>query len=102
MKTLTRGKNDYIEKVNFKYLFSNYGIVFNDKEIDYIFHTYENSKKGEVNFNEFLDNFNLITENRLNVILTFFSQLKNNKDLVEYKILENNLIADKHPEVKLI
>ena len=60
LKHLTRGKNDYIKKVDFKYLFTNYGIVFDDKEIDYIFKSYENEKQGEVNFNEFLDQFNLI------------------------------------------
>jgi len=101
LKHLTKGKNDFIQKVNFKYLFSNYGIVFDDKEIDYIFQTYENEKKGEVNFNDFLDNFNFITENRLTLVLKFFNQLKNNKALVDYKSLENNFTADKHPEVNV-
>ena len=73
MKHLTRGKNDYIKKVDFKYLFTNYGIVFDDKEIDYIFKSYENEKQGEVNFNEFLDQFNLIPESRLEMILSFFN-----------------------------
>jgi len=99
LKQLTRGKNDFIQKVNFKYLFSNYGIVFDDKEIDYIYNTYENEKKNEVNFNDFLDNFNLITENRLNLVLQFFNQLKNNKNLLEYKLLESNFVPEKHPEV---
>lgn len=99
LKHLTKGINDFIQKVNFKYLFSNYGIVFDDKEIDYIFQTYEYDKKGEVNFNDFLDNFNYITESRLNLVLKFFNQLKNNKNLVDYKILENGFNAEKHPEV---
>ena len=102
LKHLTRGKNDYIQKVNFKYLFSNYGIVFDDKEIDYIFKSYENAKQGEVNFNEFLDQFNLIPENRLEMILKFFNDIKNDKNVVVYKTLENNLIAEKHPEVFII
>jgi len=102
LKHLTRGKNDYIQKVNFKYLFSNYGIVFDDKEIDYIFNSYENEKKGEVNFNEFLDQFNLIPQSRLEMILIFFNEIKNEKNQVEYKTLENNLVAEKHPEVNFI
>lgn len=76
--------------------------MFDDKEIDYIFLTYENEKKGEVNFNDFLDNFNFITENRLNLVLKFFNQLKNNKNLVEYKSLENGFDAEKHPEVIIL
>jgi hypothetical protein len=99
LKHLTLGKNDYIQKVNFKYLFTNYGIVFDDKEIDYIFNSYENAKKGEVNFNEFLDEFNLIPQTRLDMILNFFNEIKNDINLVEYKNLENNFIAEKHPEV---
>jgi hypothetical protein len=99
LKHITKGKNDFIQKATFKYLFSNYGIVFDDKEIDCIFLTYENEKKGEVNYNEFLDNFNFITENRLNLALKFFNQLKNNKNSLDYKALENGFDAEKHPEV---
>lgn len=99
LKNLTKGKNNGIEKVNFKYFFANYGIVFDDKEIDYIFNTFENQKKDEINFNEFLDNFTLIPESRLRLVLEFFNKLKNNKNLIEYKNLEKILNSEIHPEV---
>ena len=35
----------------------------------------------------------------MNIIKSFFNQIKNNKNNIEYKNLENFLAAEKHPEV---
>lgn len=95
-------KNNFISRVDFKYYTANFGIVLSDAEIDFIFKKFDHKSKSEINFNEFLDTLQCNQDHRKELILRFFLQIKNNKNFVSVKKMEESIKSELHPEVIFI
>jgi hypothetical protein len=94
---------EFIDKSNFKYFFTNFGIVFLEKEVEFIFAKFDHKRNNSINFNEFLDTFTICCDNRTNLIKTFFEQIKNKtNDFASFKKLEKIGNFDNHPEVNFV
>lgn len=93
-------KNQFISRVDFKYFTVNFGIILPNEEIEFIFKKFDQKNKSEINFNDFLDTLQCNKEHRKELILRFYLQVKNEKNFVPFKKLEDSIKPELHPEVK--
>ena len=102
LRNVTKKSSDVIDKNNFKFFFINFGIVFNEKQVEFIYSKFDVKRKNEINFNEFLDSFVYHTESRMTLIKNFYEQLKTSPEakFVSLKKLEKLFNPDSHPEVR--
>jgi len=97
---LKKSHTSMIDKINFKFYFTHFGIFFNDIELEFIYEKYDLNRKNEINIDEFLDTFGSCSENRQIWISSFYEEVKNKEDsLISFKKLVKIFNADTHPEV---
>jgi len=101
LRNLNKKKSNLIDKSNFKYFFINFGIVFTEKEVDFIYNKFDTKRNNHIDFMEFLSLFIYFPEERKNLINSFYESIKNNNNSnVSFKKLEKLFKSDQHPEVK--
>jgi len=98
LRNLSKKKSDMINKVNFKYYLTEFGVVVSDAELASIFKIFDIKCKDEINFMHFLDSLIDNNENRSNAIADFASQYQL-EDKVCFKTLQKNIDFNFHPEV---
>lgn len=98
-----RNSNNLINKNDFKFHFINFGIVFTEKEVEFIYHKHDFKRNNYIDFNAFLDSFVYLSQERLNLIENFYEQVKNKDNAyVSFKKLEKIVNFDLHPEVNFL
>lgn len=112
LRNLNKRKSNFINKADFKYFFTNFGIFLTNKEVDVIYEVFDNERKNEINFIEFLNNIRQfvnvpgtsLNQNdlRRENVERLLSQLKLNKDKISFKDIESITKFDFHPEVTLL
>lgn len=101
LRNVNKKKSNLIDKSNFKYFFINFGIVFTEKEVDFIYNKFDTKRNNHIDFMEFLSIFIYFPEERKNLINSFYESIKNNNNSnVSFKKLEKLFKSDQHPEVK--
>jgi hypothetical protein len=98
-----RSLTNLINKNDFKYQFINFGIVFTEKEVQFIYDKFDIKRNNHINFIDFIDSFVTFYVERKNKVENFYEQVKT-KDTcyVSFKKLEKLVNFDLHPEVKII
>ena len=100
LKDLSLKKDNFIHKDDLKFYFLNYGILLMDKEVEYIYFRFQNSK-NEIDYNSVFNSLIFVSETRFNKIKEHVEKLhkfqgeKLTKDWFIRYIKEDN-----HPEAK--
>jgi hypothetical protein len=102
LRNLNKRKSNLIDKSNFKYFFINFGIIFSEKEVDFIYNKFDTKRNNHIDFMEFLNMFTYFPEERKNLVMSFYESVKNSNNCnISFKKLEKLFKSDQHPEVKL-
>lgn len=91
-------KSLYIDRNNFKLHMAKQAIVLSDDEIDKIYRVFDIYKSDQINFIDVLNGMRKNSQNRINEIDNFYSQLKGPLDYISFKHLVSLCDMNYHPE----
>ena len=99
LRNLSAHKSDIINKNDFKYFLANQAVILNDNDIDAIFNVYDVNKRDFINYIEFLNSINQISETRKAQIESFKEQVKApGQDYILFSYLVSLIDMNYHPE----
>ena len=99
LRNLSRHKSDIINKNDFKYYLANQAILLNDNYINTIFEIYDESKNDYINYIQFLNSINSVSESRKAQIDSFKEQVKApGQNYILFSYLMSLVDLNYHPE----
>ena len=92
-------RSDIMNKNDFKYFLANQAILLNDNDIDSIFAVYDVSKRDFINYIQFLNSINQVSESRKAQIESFKEQVKvPGQNYILFSNLISLIDMNYHPE----
>jgi hypothetical protein len=76
LRNLSAHKSEIIDKNSFKYYFTKQAILLNDNDVDTIYAVHDTSKNDFINYIDFLNSINRVSETRKSQIESFKEQVK--------------------------
>jgi len=99
LRNISAHKSDIMNKNDFKYFLAQQAILLNDNDIDSIFAVYDTSKRDFINYLEFLNSINQVSESRKAQIESFKEQVKApGQNYILFSYLLSLIDMNYHPE----
>ena len=99
LRNLSAHKSDIINKNDFKYFLANQAVLLNDNDIDAIFEVYDTNKRDFINYIQFLNSINQVSESRKAQIESFKEQVKApGQNYILFSYLVSLIDMNYHPE----
>ena len=96
--SLSKKHNEYIHKDDVKYFFVNFGICLEEKELDYICTTFQNSR-NEIDYISLINACIIVDEKRTSIINNFVKELKGCNGIINKELLVKMFNPQIHPSV---
>ena len=99
LRNLSGHRSDIINKNDFKYFMAKQAILLNDEDVDTIFKVYDVSKSNYINYIQFLNSINFVSESRKAQIESFKEQVKApGQKYISFSYLISLADMNYHPE----
>ena len=100
LKSVAKKRGDYLDKNDFKFYLTQYGVELNEYDIGFIFSRFDTKKSNQVPYVEVLNSFRYISDDRMKEIEEFKKQvIVPDKDYISAYEFEKLMDMNIHPEV---